>query len=96
MTRIQNNEVKNISECNLLHDIINPSKRTKNLNSHYSPILHGCMNTRKGKSKFKNFRILLDSGCNSTIVMGRLVKKKPRRRCSDAVEHTIRKYHYYY
>ena len=33
------------------------------------------MNTRKGKAKFNNFRIILDSGCSSTIVMWRLVKK---------------------
>ena len=33
------------------------------------------MNTRKGKAKFKNFRIILDSGCSSMIVMGRLVNK---------------------
>ena len=37
------------------------------------------MNNRKGKEKFKNYHILLDSGCSSTIVMGRLVliKKLP-------------------
>ena len=29
MTRINDNEVKNIAECNLLYDIINPPKRTK-------------------------------------------------------------------
>ena len=52
MTRIHNNEVKNIAEYNLLHDIINTPKRTKYLNIHYSPILHVCMNTRKGKAKF--------------------------------------------
>ena len=51
---IHDNEVNNISECNLLHDLINPLKHTKNLNCHYSPTLHGCMNT-KGKLKFKNF-----------------------------------------
>ena len=33
------------------------------------------MNTRKGKVKFKNFRILLDSGCNSKIILGRLTQK---------------------
>ena len=33
------------------------------------------MNTRKGKAKFKNFRILLDSGFISKIVMVRLIKK---------------------
>ena len=52
MTRIHKKELKNIAECNLLHDIINPPKRAKNLNSHYSPILQGFMNTRKGKDRF--------------------------------------------
>ena len=52
MTSIYNNEVNNIAECNLLHVIINPPKHAKHLNSHYSPILHGYMNTRKDKSKF--------------------------------------------
>ena len=33
------------------------------------------MNTRKGKARFKNFRILLDSVCSSTIVMESLVNK---------------------
>ena len=51
--RIHNNEVNNIAGCNLLRDIINPPKRAKNLNIHYSTILHGCMNTKKGKAKFK-------------------------------------------
>ena len=53
MTRIHGKEVNKIDECNLLHDIINPPKRAKNLNRHYSPILHSCMNTRKCKAKFK-------------------------------------------
>ena len=61
MAHIQNNEVKNIAECNLLHDIINPPKRAKNLNIQYSPVLHGCMNTGKGKANYKNVCILLDS-----------------------------------
>ena len=52
MTRRHNNEVNNIAQCNLLHNMINSPKRAKNLNSRYSPILHGCMNTRKGKAKF--------------------------------------------
>ena len=75
MTCIHNNEVKNIAECNLLHGIINPPKRAKKLKIHYSPILQVCMNTRKGKSKFKNFSIILDSGCSSMILMGSLVEK---------------------
>ena len=75
MTCIHGNEVNKIAEQNVLHDIINLSKRTKFLNSYYSPIMHGRMNTRKGRAKFKNFRILLDSECSTTIVMGRLVRK---------------------
>ena len=55
MKSTHNNEVKNIYERNLLRDIINPPKRAKHLNSHYSHILHGCMNTRKGRVKFKDF-----------------------------------------
>ena len=37
--RIHDYEVNKIAEWNLLHDIINPTKRTKKLNIHYSPIL---------------------------------------------------------
>ena len=33
------------------------------------------MNTRNGKAKLKNFRILLDSVCSSIIVMGRIVER---------------------
>ena len=73
MNRIHYNKVSNIAECNLLHDIINPPKRTKHLNSHHSPDLHGCMNTINGKARFKKFLILLYSGFSSTIVMGSIV-----------------------
>ena len=73
MIYIHDNEVNNIAECNLLHDIINPPKCDKNIDSHYAPILNVWMNTIRGRAKFKNFRILLDSGCNSTIVMRRLI-----------------------
>ena len=52
---IHENEVNKISECNLLHDILNPSKHKKNTNSHYSPIVHGCMNTRRVGATFKIF-----------------------------------------
>ena len=48
-------EVNNIAECNLLHAIINPPKRAKYININHSPILHGCMNTIKGRDNFKNF-----------------------------------------
>ena len=69
MTCIHENKVNKISEINLLHDILNPYKHTKSSNIHYSPILHGCMNTQKGRLEFKNFRILFHSGFFSTIVM---------------------------
>ena len=49
------------SECNLLHDIINPPRRAKDLNNHQSPILHGCMNTRKVREMFKNFQNIFDN-----------------------------------
>ena len=75
MTCTHENKVTKISEFNLLHGIINPPKRAKNLNFHYSPILHRCMNTRKGKAKFKNFHIPLDSGFISTIVIIKLIQK---------------------
>ena len=80
---------KKWDECNLLHDIISAPKRAKNTNSHYSPILHGCMNTRKVKARFNKFLILLESGCGSTIAMGRLVKKtKSWLKFCDSVVHT--------
>ena len=55
MTRIHEKEVNNIAECNLIYDIINPPKRTKILNIHYSPIIHVFMDTRKGRAKFNKF-----------------------------------------
>ena len=67
MALIHDKKVNKIAECNLIHDIINPPKRAKNLNINYSPILHGCINTRKGRAKIKNFQIILDSGFRSTI-----------------------------
>ena len=33
------------------------------------------MNDVKGREKFKNLRIILDSGCSSTILMGRIVEE---------------------
>ena len=77
LIHIHYKEVNKIPECNLLHDIINPPKRVKNINSHYSNILHGFMNTRHGILKFKSFQILLDSGCSPTIVTERIVEKLP-------------------
>ena len=47
MIQIYEKEVNKIPEFNLLHDISNLPKRAKHLNINYSPIIHGCMNTRK-------------------------------------------------
>ena len=79
MTCIHENEVNNIAECNLLHDILNPSKSTKKSNIHYYPILHVCMNTHKGREKIKIVHILLDIGFTSMIVMGRLKNLLPKK-----------------
>ena len=48
MNCIYETRVNEIFECNLLHDKPNPSKHTKKLNSHYSPIIHKCMYTQNG------------------------------------------------
>ena len=53
-------KVDKLSECNLLHNIINTPKHTKSLNTHSSNIIQGWMNTKMGKEKFKNFQIILD------------------------------------
>ena len=74
MIHIHDKEVNKIAECNLPHDIINPSKRAKNLDIHYSTIIHGLMNTRHGKAKFKNFKIILGSVCSSTIVIRGIIE----------------------
>ena len=55
MNSIIDNKVENIDEYNLIHDILNPSKRNKNINNHYYPTLHRCMNKRKDKTKLKMF-----------------------------------------
>ena len=52
MNCIHDNKVNKISQYNLLHDILNPTKHNKNRNIYYSPIIHECMNTQKGKAKF--------------------------------------------
>ena len=94
MIHIHDNEVKNIAECNLLNDVINPPKRAKNINTHYCPILHGCMNTKKWRAKFKNFQILLDSGFRSMIVIRRQNEKYILKICYVEVANTDRKHHY--
>ena len=46
------------------------------------------MNTRKGRAKFKNFRIILDTGCISTIVTGRLIPKLSPKEGNMMKRHT--------
>ena len=75
INNIHDNEVNNIAEFNLPRDTFSTYKRTKILNINYSPILRGFVNTCRGKAKFNNFRILLDSGCNSTVVMRSVITK---------------------
>ena len=43
------------------------------MNIHWYPILHGCMDTQKGRYNINDIGIILDSGCSSTIVMIRLI-----------------------
>ena len=71
----QYNRVSIIVEFNLLNGIINLSKHTKNINSHYYLILYEFMNIHRGKEKVNNFQILLDSRCSSTILMRSIIAK---------------------
>ena len=72
----KNNNNKSLThECNVLSNLLNPMKRAKSKNCHYSPIIQGCMKTRSGMSKFGFFLILLDRGSSSTIMMGKLMSK---------------------
>ena len=72
---INENKVNNMDEFNLLHDIPNTFKHSKNINSHYSPIMNGCMNTFRGKEKFKMSLVLLDIVYISDIGTRRLMKR---------------------
>ena len=74
MPCIYGNKVNKLDWWNLLHNILNPPKRTKYIKSHYSIILQGCMNISNGRAKLKNFWNILYSERGSTIIMGRLIK----------------------
>ena len=56
MTCIYENRVNKLAECNLLHDVLNPPKRTK-IEISTTLLLYKdiYMNKHKGKVKFKNF-----------------------------------------
>ena len=55
MKNMINNNKSLTQEFNVIYNILNPMKCAKSKNSHYSPILQDCMNTRSGKAKFRNF-----------------------------------------
>ena len=89
MTYIHENKVNKISDCNLLYDIINPSKYNKLFNIQYSLFLHGCMNPLKCIEKFNSFCIVLDSGCGSMIPNTRLITTlNPKRDTVMQMTHT--------
>ena len=69
----KDNGIKN--ECNVLYNLLNPSKRAKSKINHYSPIQQGCMNTCSRREKFRNFQILLGSRNSSTNLMGKLTSE---------------------
>ena len=46
------------------------------------------MNTQKGRAKFKNFHILLDSGCSYMIIMRILITKRNPKRDDVVQWHT--------
>ena len=52
------------------------------------------MNTRIVRAKFRDFRILLDSGGSSTIVMGKLTSKlKEKINKNNYMENPVREFH---
>ena len=89
MNPIHDKDTNNIAECNLLHDILNPFKRTKNINNYDSPILNVFMDTSRGRAGYKNSQILLESGCSSFILMRRLTPEIKKRFCRTML-HTSR------
>ena len=75
MNHIHDNVINNIAGLNLPHGILNLSKRTKDVNYDYFPIIHGCMSTCRGRVIHKNAWLLLDRGCSSAVVIMRLMLK---------------------
>ena len=58
MNSIYDKDVNDISECNLLYDLINNPTLPKNINPHYYPVLYGCMNTCRGGYNMKKSNIV--------------------------------------
>ena len=51
------------------------AKCAKNIYIHYYPILNVYMNNSKGRGKFNNFKIFLDSGCIYKIITLNIASK---------------------
>ena len=66
-------------ECNVLSNPLNPTEHEKSKTSEYSPILHGCMNSRSGGERFGKFRIKLYSRSSSTILMGKMMSQRKHK-----------------
>ena len=80
-----NNDKSLTHEYNVLSNLCNPMKCAKLKNSHYSPILQGCMNTCSGTANFRIFLFLLDNGSSSTMLMGKLT---PELKIKNPIEKT--------
>ena len=46
----KNSNLSTKKKCNMLANFLNPKKRTKSKNSHYSLILNGFMDIRSGEA----------------------------------------------
>ena len=74
-----------IHECNILADILNPTKRAKSKYNNYSPIQQGCINTCSGRELFRKFRILLNSRSISTIITVEMTSKLKPKKSTDTM-----------
>ena len=64
----------NVSEMLALSDLRKPPQKYQKTN-HLTPVTVAKVNTRLGKSRFKNIRILLDSGSSGSIILEKYVRK---------------------
>ena len=79
MANKRNSRISTRHERDVLSKILGPTECAKTKNCNYSPIQQGCMNTRSGREKFRNLRILLNSGRSSAIVMGNMTSKLKKK-----------------
>ena len=94
------NESDKEIEFHLINEILIPTKFEKNINSHNFTIIYIYMNTQNGREKFNNSQILWDSGCRSSIVIGKMISKLRKKqyvasgRHNTEISQTIRKLKY--